>query len=259
VLRRDRRRAGVQQREAAGAIGALQHARPKARLADGRRLLVAGNPGDRHRRAEQRRRGGAERRAAVAYLRQNRPRNAQEPQELVVPVLAMDVVEHGARGVGHVGRVHRAAGQTPEQERIDRAERQLAAFGGLPRACDLVEQPGELGRGEVRVDHQSGARAHQRIVAGRAERAAALGGAPVLPYDRAVHRLPARPLPQHHGLALVGDAERGDVGGLELRFGQGLVTDRERVLPDGLRIVFDPARARIVLLEFALALRDRRA
>ena len=259
VARRDRRRAGVQQREAAGAVGALQHARREARLADGRRLLIAGDAGDRHRRAEQARRGGAERRAAVPDLRQNRPWNAQEPEQLVVPVLAMDVVEHRARGVARVGGMHLAAGETPEQERIDGAERQLAALGRLPRARDLVEQPGELGRGEVRIDHQAGARPHQGIVAGGAERAAALGGAPVLPHDRAVHRLTARPLPQHHGLALVGDTERGDVCGLQPRLGQRFATDRDRVLPDGLGIMLDPAGAWVVLRELALALRDRRA
>ena len=74
-------------------------------------------------------RGGAERRAAVPDLGQDRPRNAQEPQQLVVPVLAVDVEEHGARGVARVGGVHRAAGEPPQQERIDGAERQLAALG----------------------------------------------------------------------------------------------------------------------------------
>ena len=51
-------------------------------------------------------------------------------EQVLVPVLAVDVEEHGARCVGRVGGVDRAAGQAPEQEPVDRAERQLAALGG---------------------------------------------------------------------------------------------------------------------------------
>ena len=53
VLRGDRRRAGVEQRKAAGAVGRFDHARREAGLADGGGLLVAGDARDRDRAAEQ--------------------------------------------------------------------------------------------------------------------------------------------------------------------------------------------------------------
>ena len=47
-----------------------------------------------------------------------------------MPVERVQVHQHRAAGVGHVGRVHAAvgaAGEVPQQPRVDRAERQLAA------------------------------------------------------------------------------------------------------------------------------------
>ena len=202
---------------------------------------------------------GAEQGTTVLHLGQDPARDVEQAQQVGVPVLAVDVVQHGARGVARVGGVHFAPGQPPQQKRIDRAECQLAAFRRLARARDLVQQPGELGGREVGVDQEAGALPHQGVVTCGAELAAALGGPPVLPDDRAVHRLAGRPLPQHHGLTLVGDAECGDPLRLEPGFGERLATDRERVPPDGLRVMLHPARARVVLLELALALRDRRA
>ena len=166
--------ARVQQREAARAIGALEHARLEACLPDRRRLLVAGDAGNRQRGAEQGCGRGAEQGAAVLHLRQDRPRNAEEAQQIGVPVLAMDVVQHGARGVARVRGVHRAAREPPQQERIDGAERQLAALGRLARARDLVQQPGELGGREVGVDQEAGALPHQGVVTGGAQLATAL-------------------------------------------------------------------------------------
>ena len=54
VFGRDRRIAGIQQREAPGAVGRLHHARRKAGLADGCRLLVTGYSADRNRAAQDR-------------------------------------------------------------------------------------------------------------------------------------------------------------------------------------------------------------
>ena len=105
-----------------------------------------------------------------------------------------------------------AAGQPPEQEAVDRAEGELAALGRGARARHLVEQPGELGGREVGVDRRG------RCAPGRS------GSWPSATSSRqraAVRRscqtiarwtgAPGRALPEHRGLALVGDADRGDL------------------------------------------------
>ena len=86
VLRGHRRGAGVEQREAAGAVGRLDHARREAGLADGGGLLVAGDAGDRDRAAEQARIAVAEFGGGVLHLGQHRARHAQQLQQFVVPL-----------------------------------------------------------------------------------------------------------------------------------------------------------------------------
>src|SRR5262249_43587033 len=60
-------------------------------------------------------------------------------------------------------------------------------------------------------------------------------------------------LPQHRGLALVGDAERGHVPGRELRLGERVAHARGGVVPDAPGVVLDPARLRIALRQLALS------
>jgi hypothetical protein len=110
VLRGDRFTARVHQGEAARAVGRLHHARLKAGLADGRRLLVARHTGDRQGPAEQLGGRRAELGVVVAHLGQQRLRHTEELQKLRAPALLVNVVEQGARGVGRVGGVDRAAG-----------------------------------------------------------------------------------------------------------------------------------------------------
>ena len=112
-----------------------------------------------------------------------------------------------AARVGRVGHVH--ARQVPGQPAVDRARRQLAGLGARARARQLVEQPRELGAREVRRERQARLRAE---AVDRAERRDPLGAARVLPHDRVGERAPALALPQHDRLALVGDADRRDVG-----------------------------------------------
>ena len=48
-----------------------------------------------------------------------------------------------------------ALGQVPEQPRIDGAEGEFAALGAIARAGDVVENPLELGAGEVGVEQEA--------------------------------------------------------------------------------------------------------
>src|ERR1700733_6940028 len=115
VLAADDLLAGVEQHEVAGAVGVLRLARREADLADRGRLLVAEVAGERH--AGQR----PEPDLAVAARRGRRPdrgehlpRDAEEPEQLVVPVEGLQVHQHGPAGVRRVGdgpASFRAAGQ----------------------------------------------------------------------------------------------------------------------------------------------------
>ena len=66
------------------------------------------------------------------------------------------------------------------------------------------------------------------------------GGAPVLPDNGVVDGLAGAPVPDHGRLALVGDADRGDVPGSEARLGQRLARDLELGRPNLLRVMLDP-------------------
>ena len=165
---------GVDEREAAGAVGRLQHAGLEAGLADDGRLLVAGDTEDRDCRAEMALFRDAELGGAILDLGQERRGHAQDVEQPLVPPAVMDIEQQRARGVGRVGDVSLAAGQAPDQKAVDRAEAEIAALGGAARAFDVVEQPGELGAREIRVEHEPGARRDDRLMAGLAQRLAEL-------------------------------------------------------------------------------------
>src|SRR3546814_7832698 len=77
-------------------------------------------------------------------------------------------------------------------------------------------------------------------------------GAAVLPDGRRVNRLAGCAVPQHGGLALVGDAECIDLVGGEAGIGERPLHAGHRVVPDVHRIVLDPAGLRERLRQFAL-------
>jgi hypothetical protein len=140
--------------------------------------------------AQQRGVGVGKVRARGLHLRHQRGGNVQRLQQVRVPCVAVHVEQHGARGIAHVGGVHLAAGELPQQPAVDRAEGQLAALGLRARAGHVVEQPAQLGAGEVGVDHQAGLLAdgvgHALLAQLRAQRL----GAAVLPDDGVVHGWP---------------------------------------------------------------------
>ena len=259
ILRSHQLVAGVQQHEATGAVGVLRHSGAVAALAEERRLLVAGDSGYGDRRAEQFGRGHTERVRRRIHIGQDRARHAQDLEQLVVPVAGADVEQQRARGVRRIGDVRAALREIPRDPCVDRAERELSALGADARARNVVEQPRELRAREIRVEHEAGLRAHRFLGARRAQLGALRRGATVLPHDRVVERLTGLPIPQHSGLALVGDADRADLlwldAGLLDRLARGVAL-RD---PDFLRIVLDPAGLREDLAEFALRNGARRA
>ncbi len=244
--------AGVEHGEAAGAVGRLDHARREAGLADGGRLLVAGDAADRDRGAEDAPVGLAELCGRIHDLRQHRPRHAEHAQKVVVPGVPANVEHQRARGVRRVRHVPLAARQAPDEPAVDRAEDEVAGLGPRPRALDLVEHPGDLGAGEIAVDQQARLLGDGVGVALGDQPLAQPRRAPVLPDDGVVDRLAGVPVPDERRLALVGDAEPGEVGGGDLRLGDRLAHRVHGRSPQILRVVLDPAGAGEMLRELEL-------
>jgi hypothetical protein len=86
-------------------------------------------------------------------LGQHLPGHVEGRQQLVVPVELLEVHQHGSAGIGDIGQVHtavRAAGQVPQQRRVDGPEERVTGLRGLAEPVDLLEQPGQLPAREVR-------------------------------------------------------------------------------------------------------------
>ena len=147
----------------------------------------------------------------VLYFLDHLHRHVEDVQQLLVPGVGVHVEHQRARGVADVGGVHRAAGQLPHQPGVHRAEGQLAGLRRGARAGHGVEDPLQLGAGEVGVDDQAGLAPEALFQAALAQGCAGGLGAAVLPDDGVVHGLAGAAVPHHRGLALVGDADRGDL------------------------------------------------
>ena len=187
--------AGVQQQERAGAVRVLRLSR--LRSSPGRTARPAGRR--RCRRSES---VVPKTRLALSpksplegtHLRQQRARHAEQREQLVVPARCVSMLYSIVRDafVGSVACT-RAAGELPDQPAVDRAGRAARPLRRVLRAPDTLSSSHSiLVAGEVRVEHEAGRLAHALLVALRLSSSRQrVGGAPVLPDDRAVRR--ARP------------------------------------------------------------------
>src|SRR4029453_8696938 len=175
----------------------------------------------------------------------------------LVPFTQPDVVEFGARSVGRVGGMQPPAGELEQKEAVDRAEAHLPSFGARIEVRDIGEQPSELRCGKIRIDDEAGGLLHVRAPAFSRKLSAKPRSATVLP-DNGIGERPARrPLPNHRGLALVGDTNGSDL--LGANSAQHLATDKQHRPPNLLWIVLDLSGSRIELREWDLRRRTRRA
>ena len=133
--------------------------------------------------------------------------------ELGVPLQRMYIEEHRAGSVAVIGHMDAPAGQIPDKPCVHRAEEQLAALGALSRAGDVVEDPAQLCAGEIGVDQKAGLFADLLFPAIGAQLLAQRRRPAALPDDRVVHGAARFLFPDDRRLALVGDADGGDVRG----------------------------------------------
>ena len=189
VLRKDRTLPAVHQQEATRAVGIFHRAGFGAHLSEKRRLLVARNARDGDLVGEDRRLRRAVDLARRFHLWHHRPRNVEEFQQVVVPLQRVDVEEHRARSVAHVGHVHVSARQAPDEPRVDRPEEEFALLGARTRPRNVVENPLDLRRAEVCVDDQARFRTDVFRLALGLQAVAVLRSPAVLPHNGIVDRL----------------------------------------------------------------------
>ena len=253
VLRKNRTIPAVHQQKATRAVGIFHRARFGAHLPEKRRLLVARNARDGNLVGEDRRLRRAVDLARRLHLGHHRPRDVEEFQQVVVPLQRVDVEEHRARGVAHVGHMHLPACQPPDEPRVDRPEEELALLGPRPGSRNVVEDPLDLRRAEVRVDDQARFRSDVFRLSLGLQAVAVLRGPAVLPHDGVVDRFLGLHVPDDGRLALVRDADAGDVESVDVDRGDRLGDDRSLRSPDFVGIVFHPAGFGEVLRKFTLS------
>ena len=242
----------VLEEKAAGAVGVLGLACIPAELAEERGLLVAGDAGNLS--ATEAEGGGdfADLLAGPDDFREDAGGDVENAEEFGVPFALDNVVEQGAGGVGYVGDVAMAAGEVPDEPGVDGAEGQLALVCAGATAGDVVENPGDLGRGEVGVEDEAGSVGDVVGDAGLLELCAFGGGSAVLPDDGGVDGLAGGAVPHDYSFALVGDADGGEIAGARARLGEDFDGATELRGEDLVSVVLDPAGLGIELLEFVL-------
>ena len=242
--------ARVHQEEAAGAVGVLDGAGLGAHLAEEGRLLVARDTADGDLMGEDGGLRDAVDLGAGTDLGHHRRRDVQQRQELGIPLQRVDIEQHRAGGVGDVGHMDLAAGELPDEPGVHGAEAELARLGLLAGAGHVVQDPADLGAGEVGVDDEACLLTDEIGLV--PEGVAELGGAAVLPDDGVIHGFARLGVPDDGGLPLVGDADAGDALAVDAHLGDGLGDDGGLGGPDLHRIVLHPPRLREILGELHL-------
>ena len=223
--------AGVEQREAAGAVGRFHHAGREAALPD--RSPPAGRRRCRGCGSAPPNSSGAVAPKSPAQSRtsgSSAARHAEQPAAARRPSAPLPMSNSSVRAA----LVASVACTLPP---VSRHSRKLStvpkasspASAAVARAGDVVEQPGDLGGGEIRIEQQPGL-GRRSPARGRRARSvvAGVGGAAVLPDDGVVDRLAGRAVPDDRGLALVGDADGGDVLRREPGLGHRRAHGRDR-------------------------------
>ena len=126
----------------------------------------------------------------------------------------MDVKQHRPGRVGAIRHMGGTSGEVPDQPAVHRAAAKLPLLCPLPGTRDIVQQPLELGTGEIGINQQPRFLLYSLYPAISLQLIADGSGAAALPDDGVAHRLTGCSVPQNGGLPLVGDAEGRDALGI---------------------------------------------
>ena len=206
--------ADVHHDRTAGAIGRLGHAAAVAALRKQGGVAVAEHAVNRHgRRQKAAQVRCAEQTVGIGHLRQAGSVDAKGLAHRLAPAATAQVEQLRAAGVGPVATKLGAARERPDHPGVNRAQAQLARRSSLGCRRHVCENPGHLARRIVGREHQARRVAHQLGHAfARGQFVAQLAGTGALPHHGVAQRLARRAVPGNGGLALVGNADAGDVG-----------------------------------------------
>gem|GEM_PF-4368867 len=116
----------------------------------------------------------------------------------------------------------------------------------------MIQNPFELGAGEIGIYQQTGFGFDRWCQAARTQVNAGGLGAAVLPDDGVMNGDARFAVPKHRGFTLVGDAQGAHLTRRDASFGQGLTGGGKLGTPDFQRVVLYPAGLRVDLGEFPL-------
>ena len=243
----------VHQHKAAGAVCIFGHALRKAALAKQGGVLVPGDARNGDFLPQHVGAAHAHNLPAFAHPGQSAAGDAQLLEQGIVPAQLVDVKQHGAGGVGHVGDIGRPVGEGVHQPGVDGAKAQPPLLRQIPGGGDVLQNPLHLGAGEVGVDEKPGGVLDVPLHAGGAQALALRGGAAALPHNGVAHRDARHGVPGHGGLPLVGDGDGRDVPGAYARLLHCLAHGVQRGLQNLHRVVLHIARLGVDLGELPLA------
>ena len=74
----------------------------------------------------------------IENIGQNRTGDVKERKDIFAPLKAVDVEQHCARGIGHIGHMGRASRQMPNQPSVHCAKGQFARPGAFAGIWDFI-------------------------------------------------------------------------------------------------------------------------
>ena len=141
------------------------------------------------------------------HLGKHFPRDIKQSQKIITPLQCMYIKKHRTGCIRIIGRMHRTAGQVPDQPGIHGTEAELTLTCSLPRALYMIEYPSDLTSREIRIGNQTRFAAYHIGLAFGHDPVYHIRCSAALPYDRIIDRLACRSVPHDSSLALIRDAD----------------------------------------------------
>ena len=143
-------------------------------------------------------------------------------------------------------------GQLPDQPGINSTENQIASLRASLGALNMVENPSNLGTGEVSIDGQTSLVFELLSESLSLQAICNVSGLTGLPNNCVIYWTTSILIPNYSGLTLVGDTHGSDVASLQTTLLQSALHYFTHGAPDLICIMLNPTRLREVLSKLLL-------